>query len=668
VIRPTRLDLETLGDRALPSTSTGGLDPAEFDSTRILVRYRPEAPAFDHLRVPEGTAIGRELPLVSGLRVVDLEAGTDVASALAAFRADPAVLYAQPNYRLSAQLTPNDPGFDNLWGMHNAGQTGGVPDADIDAPEAWDTWTGNGSTIVAVIDTGIDYTHPDLAANMWTNPGETPGDGIDDDGNGIVDDYYGANFVYRDEFGAPSGDPLDDHFHGTHVAGTIGAVGNNGIGVAGASWNVKLMAIKFLDSFGSGWTSDAIDGLNYAVSKGAMISNNSWGGGPYDQGLYDAIQTAGQLGHVFVAAAGNAGWDADLDPMFPAAYDLDNIISVAATDHTDGLAWFSNYGANCVDLGAPGDLVYSTFPTYVTDEMFWNGFGPDYGTISGTSMATPHVAGVAALLRDLHPDWTAQQVKDQLLGTADPLDSLTGITVTGGRLNAAAAVTGTVVPRLRVFDTSVTEGNTGAVTATFLVTLSAPSEQTVTVAYTTANNTATSGSDYQTTGGTLTFAPGEQTKEITVLVNGDRVGEPTETFFVNLSNATNANIGDGQAIGTIVDNEPRVSISDRALAEGRKHQTTVFTFTVSLLVAYDQPVTMTFQTANGTATTNNKDYTAKSGTVTFAPGELSKQVTVNVLGDNKREQNETFFVDLTGLSGNAAFAKSRGVGTILNDD
>ena len=150
-----------------------------------------------------------------------------------------------------------------------------------------------------MIDTGVDYNHPDLAGNMWTNPGEIQADGLDNDGNGIVDDYYGANFVYRDEFGNPTGDPIDDYFHGTHVAGTIGAIGNNGVGVAGVSWNVKIMAIKFLDSCGSGWTSDAIDGLNYAVSKGAMISNNSWGGGPYDQGLYDAIQSAGAAGSRF---------------------------------------------------------------------------------------------------------------------------------------------------------------------------------------------------------------------------------------------------------------------------------------------------------------------------------------------------------------------------------
>ncbi|MGI8980658.1 MAG: S8 family serine peptidase, partial [Pirellulaceae bacterium] len=405
-------------------------DPGDYDSTRILVRFRSEA-AANRSPILDGTTIGRELPLVSGLREVRLAPGIDVQTALAAYQADPLVVYAQPNYRVHAQLTPNDPNFGNLWGLHNAGQTVGTPDADIDAPEAWGTWTGNGTTIVAVIDTGVDYNHPDLAGNMWTNPGEIPGNGNDDDRNGIIDDYYGANFV---GLGNPTGNPFDDHYHGTHVAGTIGAIGNNSVGVAGVSWDVQIMAIKFLDSSGSGYSSDAIDGLNYAVSMGAKISNNSWGGGPYDQGLYDAIQSAGLGGHLFVAAAGNSGVDADFNPMYPAAYNLDNIVSVAATDHNDARASFSNYGAISVDLGAPGVDIYSTMPN--------NG----YGYLSGTSMASPHVAGVAALIRDLHPAWSAQQVKDQLLTTVDQIFALGGITVTGGRLNAAAAVTGTPPP------------------------------------------------------------------------------------------------------------------------------------------------------------------------------------------------------------------------------
>ncbi|MGI8981907.1 MAG: S8 family serine peptidase, partial [Pirellulaceae bacterium] len=421
-----------IGPQALLAADFGSLrgDPNDYDSTRILVRFRPEADV-NGLPLFDGTSVSRELPLVAGLREVRLAPGIDVETALAVYRADPLVVYAQPNYRVHAQLTPNDPGFGNLWGLHNTGQTAGTPDADIDAPEAWGNWTGNGSTIVAVIDTGVDYTHPDLAGNMWTNPGEILGDLLDNDLNGIIDDYYGANFIGS---GTPTGNPFDDHYHGTHVAGTIGAIGSNGVGVTGVSWDVQIMAIKFLDAGGGGYTIDAIEGLNYAVSKGAMISNNSWGGGPYDQGLYDAIRSAGLQGHVFIAAAGNSGVNADVSPMYPAAYNLDNIISVAATDHNDARASFSNYGATSVDLGAPGVDIYSTMPNNT------------YGYLSGTSMASPHVAGVAALIRDLHPAWSAQQVKDQLLTMADQIFALGGITVTGGRLNAAAAVTGTPPP------------------------------------------------------------------------------------------------------------------------------------------------------------------------------------------------------------------------------
>ena len=221
---------------------------------------------------------------------------------------------------------------------------------------------------------------------------------------------------------------------------------------------------------------------------------------------------------------------------------------------------------------------------------------------------------------------------------------------------------------LRIGDVTVTEGNTGTVAATFTVTLSAASTETITVAYATGNGTATAGSDYQAASGTLTFAPGETSKTITVLVNGDRLGEPNETFFVNLSSPTNATIADGQGVGTIVDDEPRISISDVTKAEGKKGQTTLFTFTVTLSAAYDQAVTMSFRTVNGTATTSDSDYVAKTGTLTFAPGETTKTITIEVKGDSKREANETFYLDLFGNSSNSLFTKNRGLGTILNDD
>jgi Calx-beta domain-containing protein/VCBS repeat protein len=223
-------------------------------------------------------------------------------------------------------------------------------------------------------------------------------------------------------------------------------------------------------------------------------------------------------------------------------------------------------------------------------------------------------------------------------------------------------------PTLRIGDVMVSEGNTGTRAATFTVTLSAPSTQPVTVQYATANGTATAGSDYQAVIGTLTIPAGQTTGTITVPVNGDRLGEPDETFFVNLTGATNATIADDQALGTILDDEPRISISDVTMSEGRRNKTTLFTFTVTLSAPYDQPVTMSFQTMNGTATTNDNDYVAKSGTLTFAPGETTKTITIEVKGDSKKEASETFYLDLFGLSSNSWFTKNRGIGTILNDD
>jgi serine protease len=286
---------------------------------------------------------------------------------------------------------------------------------------------------VAVIDTGIDYTHPDLADNIWVNEDEIPGNRIDDDKNGYVDDVHGYDFVNND------GDPMDDHFHGTHVAGTIGAVGNNGIGISGVNWSVQIMALKFLDAGGGGFTSDAISALNYAVANGAIASNNSWGGGGFSAAFQTAIQNAASKGHIFVAAAGNDGWNTDHDPFYPSGYNVDNIVSVGATDFRDELAYFSNYGVTSVDLTAPGVGIYSTFPTHMTDAMRDEGFSTNYESISGTSMATPHVTGVIALVATLHPDWSYSQIIEQVLGTVDVVPGAAK-TWTGGRLNAAAAV------------------------------------------------------------------------------------------------------------------------------------------------------------------------------------------------------------------------------------
>jgi subtilisin family serine protease/subtilisin-like proprotein convertase family protein len=435
------MQLEALEERRLlaslidlsSSPLSDAANAAPHSNSSLIVQFRNGTSSVSSLAAYMATGnLEPEWSLTPGMHKVDLASSADWAAALLAFQHDPNVRFVEPDYRVSLQQTPNDPDFGNLWGLNNTGQTGGTADADIDAPEAWDVTTGSHDTIVAVIDTGVDYTHPDLAANMWTNPGEIPGNGIDDDGNGYVDDIHGYDFVNHD------GDPMDDHFHGTHVAGTIGAVGNDGQGIAGVNWHVQIMALKFLDASGGGYSSDAIAALNYAVANGAVVSNNSWGGGSYSAAFQTAIQNARAKGHIFVAAAGNDGSNNDTSPFYPASYNVDNVISVAATDHTDSLAYFSNYGASTVDLAAPGVNIYSTFPTKQTQAMKDEGFGPNYGTISGTSMATPHVTGVVALVRSAHPDWTYDQVIEQIMGTVDPIAGLK--TISGGRVNAAGAL------------------------------------------------------------------------------------------------------------------------------------------------------------------------------------------------------------------------------------
>ncbi len=277
---------------------------------------------------------------------------------------DPRILAVEPNYRVHILGTPDDTRYPEMWSLNNTGQTGGTPDADIDAPEAWDTTTGSDSIIVAVIDTGVDYLHPDLLDNMWHNPGESGGgketNGIDDDGNGYVDDVYGYDFVMHDS------DPSDAHSHGTHVSGTIAARGNNALGTTGINWQCKIMACRFLDAGGGGSTADAITAINYAVTNGARILNNSWGGGGFSASLQTAIENARDHGVLFVAAAGNAAADNDTGGFYPANYPVSNVIAVAATNHNDALSYFSDYGLHTVHLGAPGESILSTVPHYVS--------------------------------------------------------------------------------------------------------------------------------------------------------------------------------------------------------------------------------------------------------------------------------------------------------------
>ncbi|EGJ32909.1 subtilisin-like serine protease, partial [Moorena producens 3L] len=402
------------------------LAEANYADQRLIVKFQPglSSQSQTELREELGAEVLKSYRR-TGIELWSVEDMT-VEEAIGNYGDDPRILYIEPDFIVETIGDPNDSRFDELWGMHNTGQTGGTDDADIDAQEAWDITTGSDNIVVGIIDTGIDYDHEDLRDNMWKNPGEIADNGIDDDGNGYIDDVYGWDFVNEDN------DPFDGHSHGTHVAGTVGARGNNGTGVAGVSWRTQLMALKFLSDFGSGYTSDAIEAVEYAVNNGAHLTNNSWGGGSFSQALKDAISEAHQANQLFVAAAGNSRSNNDTRPMYPASYDVDNIISVAATDHNDELAYFSSYGLTTVDLGAPGVSVLSSIPN--------NG----YSSFNGTSMASPHVAGAIALTWSQAPFLTGMQMKAIVMEQVDPIPALANNTVTGGRLNVLNMVQNTI--------------------------------------------------------------------------------------------------------------------------------------------------------------------------------------------------------------------------------
>ena len=411
-----------------PSFPIEAQDP-QFAPDRVIVKYRAGAADVVGIISPPDGGIGveliRTLPLIDA-NLYRVPPGWTVEQTVEWYRGQAGVEYAEPDYTvfpieaIPYVTTPNDPKFSELWGLNNTGQTGGIADADIDAPEAWDVTTGDSTIIVGIIDTGIDISHPDLVDNIWVNTGEIAGNGIDDDGNGFIDDVNGWDFYHDDN---SVYDPADGDSHATHVAGTIGGLASNSVGVTGIAWNVKLMPLKFLGA-GGGSISDAVDALNYAVANGAKFTTNSWGGGGYSQAMYDAIELAGNRGQLFNAAAGNSGLDSDVFPHYPAGYDLDNVISIAATDHSDLMASFSTYGLTTVDLGAPGVAIVSTTP------------GDTYSSYSGTSMATPHVSGVTVLVYARWPDATTTWVKNRLMVSGNPLGALDGKTVSGKRLNA----------------------------------------------------------------------------------------------------------------------------------------------------------------------------------------------------------------------------------------
>ena len=374
----------------------------------------------------------------SSVQVLHLAHESELARTLEQLNKMPEVRYAEPNFKIQASGTgkefygPNDPDFGKSWGLRNFGQNdaagqSGALGADLNLFPLWAMgFTGSHRVVVAVIDTGIDWTHPDLAANLYTNPGEAGdlgGNGVDDDHNGFIDDIHGWNFVNN------TNDSRDDMGHGSHCAGIIGAVGDNGIGTSGVNWNVSLMPVKFLDEYGGGTLENAVNAINYATMMKVDIMSNSWGGGGESQTMKDAIAAAEAKGILFVAAAGNSADNNDENPTYPASYAVDNIISVAATNNRDELASFSNYGVTTVHVAAPGVKVYSTFKE------------GKFETLSGTSMAAPHISGLAALMLAEHSDWSAHEIKRRLIQSSVPVPALQGKIRSGGRVDAYAAMT-----------------------------------------------------------------------------------------------------------------------------------------------------------------------------------------------------------------------------------
>lgn len=401
--------------------STGGEAPAPAPQPReLLVRFDPGQAAQPAVESVGGTVVER-LGL-RGLVRIRLDGRLTVAEAEAALEQRAGVRYAEPNHRYELLAAPNDTYFGDEWGLHQPN------DFDIDAPEAWNVTTGSNAVTVAVVDSGVEYTHPDLVDNVWANPLEVA-NGSDDDGNGLVDDLRGWDFYSNDNV------PLDLEGHGTHVAGTIGATGNNGIGVTGVNWRVKLIPLRV----GNATLSDSaiVEAFVYACAKGAKIVNGSFGG-PYSQAIHDAIAACPSA--LFVFAAGNDGDDNDrfVVHSHPCEDGSPNVLCVAASNASDGLADFSNYGLTTVDLAAPGEDIASTFPTTIAPY--------DYAYASGTSMAAPHVAGAAALVLANRPTLTPQELKNALLLSVDAKPAFAGRVVTGGRLNVATALGQEVQP------------------------------------------------------------------------------------------------------------------------------------------------------------------------------------------------------------------------------
>jgi Subtilase family/Calx-beta domain len=655
---------------------------ASFVPGELLVQFAPDAVSIQQLDVRQtlGAALVETIHTATmkragegQLELLRLPAGADVDVAMALAASLPGVEFAEPNWIYSPAVVSNDPQYTggSMWGMYSndsptaVGPTGTTNTFGSQAEKAWNLgYTGSSGVIVGVIDEGIQIAHPDLAANIWVNPFETV-DGIDNDGNGYIDDRNGWNFVNNNA--TVYNGTIDDH--GTHVAGTIGAVGGNATGVAGVNWNIRMVSLRFLGS-GGGTTANAIRAVDYLTDLktrhglNIVASNNSWGGGGQSTSLLNAIVRGAQANILFVAAAGNANNNNDATASYPSNYNTtagagyDAVIAVANITSSGAKSTSSSYGATTVDLGAPGSSIVSTVPTNA------------YASYSGTSMASPHVTGAVALYKSLVPGATAAQIRAALLANTTATTSLSGITVTGGRLDVYKLVTsGIPQPSISINSIAVTEGNSGTSAATFTVSLSAAYFNPVSVNYAAAAGSALPVSDFLATSGSLVFAPGQTVLSVTVPIVGDTNSEPTETFSVVLSGPSGGTIGAGTGTGTILDNDSSlsvVSIADATMLEGPDGTKRTLWFTVTLVPAPTALVYFNYSTTDGSAT-GGSDYFAISDQFKVQVGVSSVQLGIAVYGDSIAEDDETFFVTLSAPV-NSILGDASATGTIEDDD
>jgi subtilisin family serine protease len=408
-------------------------EPHESSAPEVLVRFKPGVSEETIERITQGLhdQVQDEIEAVPGLDAInDLDDG-DAEAVATEYRKLPEVEYAEAVFEIEADnfdpspVTPSDPHFSAQWALFNDGSRGGTKGADISATYAWAITTGSDKVVVAVLDSGVDYTHSDLARNIWVRSDNVAP--YEDRQLGTIQDLHGYNAVDN------SADPMDDNGHGTHCAGIIGAEGGNDIGIAGVNWRVQIMPLKFMNAGGYGTTKDAVEAINYVIDRkkagvNVRVISASWGSTQKSRALEDVIRKAGEAGILFVAASGNASTNNDRSPHYPSSYNLPNVISVAALDRNDQLATFSNYGVKSVAIAAPGVDILSTW------------LGDEYEEKSGTSMATPVVSGVAALIVAINPKITVDELRAKILSSVDPLESLKGKIASGGRINAAKAL------------------------------------------------------------------------------------------------------------------------------------------------------------------------------------------------------------------------------------